>query len=196
MSVWHAPTSAGTASASSGYFYISGSGTSITNCTITTSSTGIVVADDDTLWVSDDVHTALRAGQTYRLPDGSKIEIDADGNYQVLDEDARVIHKACRIRAFNRFLNASELLEQFIGDLAPLGVKQSEVLKIPVEAFINWLIYKAAEADGELPGRRRHSHRCGQCKRFIPTRMVALGINFCSPLHLERRMQRLALPAP
>src|SRR5690242_8097326 len=85
----------------------------VTSSTTATVTNGYSVVDD-TLWVSDDIHRELKAGRAYTLPDGSRIEIDAKGNYKVLDDDAQVIYQACRIRAFNRFLNASELIEQFI----------------------------------------------------------------------------------
>ena len=170
------------------------------NVSSTTTTTGgnLVWYDAATngLVVSDDVARTLKAGRSYDLPDGSKIEIDSDGNYNILDADAKVVYKACRILAFNRFLNASELLEQFIGDLAPFGVRQSQVLKSPIEAFINWLITQAALADGDEPPTRRHAHRCIQCKRFLPVRLIAQGINVCSPTHLERYFAARALPAP
>lgn len=152
--------------------------------------------DGQTLVASEDVYRTLRAGRSYDLPDGSKIKIDDDGNYEVIDGDAKVVYKACRILAFNRFLNASELLEQFIADLAPHGVKQSQVLKVPVEAFINWLIAQAARADGDEPPRQRHQFRCVQCKRFLPTKLIAQGVNFCSAQHLDRYLaMRSMVPA-
>lgn len=172
---------------------ISGNWYTITSSTTTTTGNVYWAAHDDDLVVHHNILSALQVDRTYRLPDGSRIEIDAKGNYNVIDKDARVVYQACRIRAFNRFLNASELLEQFISDLAPLGVKQDQVLKVPVEAFINWLILKAAAADGDELPPQRHNHRCAQCKRFLSRRLVAQGVNFCSSLHLDRYMNRLAL---
>lgn len=186
---WTTSTTGGTAS--TGWYSTRG----ITATSSSLTNTAWLDYDTGVLSVSPDIERVLRAGRSYDLPDGSRIEIDDDGNYNVIDADAKVIYKACRILAFNRFLNASELLEQFIADLAPFGVKQSQVLKIPVEAFISWLITKAALADGDEPPPRRHPHRCIQCKRFLPVRLIAQGINVCSPAHLERYFAARALPS-
>ncbi len=87
----------------------------------------------------------------YVLPDGSCLEIDHNGNYVVNDDQGKVTYKATKIRDFNPFLNASDLLEQYITELKPLGVRQDEVLQLEIEHFINWLIHKAAEKDGDIP---------------------------------------------
>lgn len=85
----------------------------------------------------------------YVLPDGSCLELDHQGNYVVNDTDGKTTYKASRLRDFNPFLNASDLLEEYIGELKPLGVRQDEVLQLAIEHFINWLIHKAAEKDGD-----------------------------------------------
>jgi hypothetical protein len=75
-------------------------------------------------------------------------------------------------RHFNRFLNASDLMEEFVREMGELGVKQGEFMKLPTDLFINWLVIKAAEADGEgppegvrlalPPGVRALPSRCGR----------------------------------
>lgn len=124
------------------------------------------------------------------LPDGTIIDVEDKYRFKVYEDNAQVTREACRIQAFNRFLNASEMLEAFIKDCAPAGVKQNQILKVPVEAFINWLIYKAAESDGDVLPSSRYNHRCGYCQRFIAKHLVARGVNFCDPGHLDRYLQR------
>lgn len=91
----------------------------------------------------------LWAGE-YVLPDGASLIIDTLGNYKVLDEHAKVVYRACRIREFNPYINASDLLEAFINEVGALdGVDQGDVLRLPIEAFINWIILQAAKRDGD-----------------------------------------------
>jgi len=86
---------------------------------------------------------------------------------------------------FNKFINASDMLEGFIAFLGAEGVRQGEVMGMPLDHFIKWLIIKACEADGEeadvvlaLPAPKRQS-RCLGCQRFIP-------ISLTPQLHDER----------
>ncbi len=124
------------------------------------------------------------------LPDGTIIDVEDKYRFKIYEDNAKVTRDACRIQAFNRFLNASEMLEAFIKDCAPAGIKQNQILKVPVEAFINWLIYKAAESDGDQLPASRYNHRCGYCQRFIARHLVARGVNFCGPDHLGGYLQR------
>lgn len=92
----------------------------------------------------------LEENATYVAPDGSLLTIDKRGGLQVDDSEAKVVYKANRVREFNPFINASDQLEKFIGAVGKIkGVDQSNLLKLPVEAFINWLIRQAAEKDGD-----------------------------------------------
>lgn len=50
---------------------------------------------------------------------------------------------------FNRYLNASDLLEEFIRYCGTERVTKQELMKLPMELFIKWLIVSAAEADQE-----------------------------------------------
>lgn len=92
----------------------------------------------------------LPEDKLYVLPDGAVLRIDQHGNYGINDESAKVIYQACRRREFNPYLNASDLLVSFIKEVGHLdGVNQDEILRLPVEAFINWLVLQAATKDGD-----------------------------------------------
>src|SRR5574341_266260 len=76
----------------------------------------------------------LPAGErTIELPDGSKLILDNNGNYRIEDKDAKVTYKAHRLREFSPHLNASDLLAQFVHYVGSLGVRQGEVLGLPIE---------------------------------------------------------------
>lgn len=112
------------------------------------------------------------------LPDGAKL-IYEDGNYRIEDKDAKITYRASRNRAFNRYVNASDLLEEFLTFLGALGVKQQDVLEIPIDVFINFIIMRAAQQDGEPVPEEvkvedhpkllmwRWTDRCAGCGRFI-----------------------------
>lgn len=88
-------------------------------------------------------------------------------------------------RSFNRYVNASDLLEEFIGFVGAEGVSQGEVLGLPVDLFIKWLVIRACEEDAEVPPvtlqlpPRPAQPRCVGCGRWMRrgTRL---------PLHGER----------
>jgi hypothetical protein len=146
----------------------------------------------------------LKQGEekTIKLPDGTIIGVDKDGNFEIMDDNAEVIYKANRIREFNKFINASDLLEEFISFLGQYyNIKQSEVLNVPIELFINWIIIKAAEQDGDptpsnvqieghpaLP-QKRHSYRCLNCGKFISKKLVELGVNFCDSICMQKKLE-------
>jgi len=109
------------------------------------------------------------------LPDGALMVFEK-GNYKIEDKDAKITYKADRHRDFNKFVKGSDLLEDFINDLGKLGVTQSEFMNLPVQAFITWLIYKAAEHDQEP-----HQFRCMSCGRYTKP-----GLVFCDGDHLKR----------
>jgi hypothetical protein len=84
------------------------------------------------------------------LPNGAVLTVEKDGSYEVVDS-GKIIYKGCKIREFNRFINASDLLEEFITYMGKkFDVKQGEILQIPMELFVTWLIMKACEED-DLP---------------------------------------------
>jgi hypothetical protein len=129
-------------------------------------------------------------GWMVETPDGTIIKIDTDGNIKIIDDNAKIIYKASRFREFNKYINASDLLEEFIRFSGSLGIRQSEVLNIPIELFINWLILKAAEQDGEslndIPQIKyqKKIKRCLYCGRFIKNSTYELA-KFCTPQHYQ-----------
>lgn len=80
-------------------------------------------------------------------------------------------------KEFNPFINASDMLEQFIEFLGTQDVKQTEVLGMPIELFIQWLILQACTADQvELPKELIAAiprewlppqPRCSYCQRWM-----------------------------
>jgi hypothetical protein len=147
----------------------------------------------------------LLKGQAYKMPNGSVCHIDGDGGFRICDKDAKIIYRANRVYDFNPFLNASDMLEEYIKELAPHGVRQDQVLKIPIISFINWLVHKAMEKDGEPPPQdvprlpsipnngSRTINRCGLCGRFIRNAFTYQRIYFCSPDHMSEKLRRLDL---
>ena len=167
----------------------------------TSSTSGITLADIQTEYLQGDIE--VQPNSTMKLPDGSVVKVDALGNFTVCDKDAVVTYRGSNVREFNRHINASDLLEAFIGDLGKLGVKQDEVLGIPIEMFINWLIFQAAEQDGDdapadVPllesSVNPHKHpKCLGCGRFIRKTLVEHKVHFCNPEHHERYLKRIGI---
>ena len=189
--------STGTSTASTSYstIYLHSPTSSTTSTVWSDTGTNAVLAVN-----RPPMQTHLVRGQKVTLPDGSKLEIDYQGNFKILDDDAKITYLGNRIREFNKFINASDLLEQFIKDLGSAGIRQGEVLAVPIEAFINWIVHMAAEQDGDpVPDEvpkfpledwgKRHP-RCKGCGRFIPANKVSLGVNFCSGLHMDRYLEK------
>ena len=142
--------------------------------------------------------SVLPKGQHFGLPDGSKLLIDDAGNYQIEDKDAKVTYQANRVREFSPHLNASDMLAQFVKYVGSLGVKQAEVLGLPIELFINWLIIEAAERDHdtvppEITPVLEHREvqlilrpKCLSCGRFIPRLHRQHRFPFCGVDHAAR----------
>ena len=143
----------------------------------------------------------------YIMPDGSTIHVDSLGNYEVRDQDSKVTYKANRVREFNPYINASDLLEQFIKEMGKVdGVKQTEVLRLPIEAFIYWLILQAAKKDGDsleglprvetaLPAPMPKLPRCKSCGRFLSKVWAEMRISFCSQEHMKSFQSKVLVPA-
>ena len=146
---------------------------------------------------------SVKVGQAYtlNLPDGAKLKVETDGSYQLRDENARITYRACRIRAFNSFLNASDKIEAFIRFCGQAGVRKNEMLKLPLDLFVSWLVLEAAKADGEpepnillLPDlRKRQKPRC-LCGRFLKRSLFAAGVAYCSGACLDRHLVKLVPP--
>lgn len=137
-----------------GYF---GASSATATITTTSSNTGWYIVNAGTggagqynPYASPSREITVTAGYKVNLPDGAVIDIDDKGSYKINDKDAKVVYQASRVREFNPFINASDLLERFIADVGKIdGVDQSNVLRVPVEGFINWLIRQAAQKDGD-----------------------------------------------
>lgn len=167
-------------------------------------SSNITISDmikGPTEYIDGDIE--VKPWSTLKLPDGSVLEVDGDGNFTVSDKDAVVTYRGSNVREFNPFINSSDLLEAFIKDLGELGVKQDEVLKVPIEMFINWLIFKAADQDGDnapddVPllesSVKPHKHpKCLCCGKFIKKALVEHKIHFCNPQHHERYLTKVGI---
>lgn len=120
---------------------------------------------------------ALSEGR-YKLPDGTVIVIDQQGNHTIIDKDAKVTYKANNVREFNPFINASDLLADFIRDLGSIGVANDKIMRVPLDFYIHWLVVRAAQADGDVV----QEHRCLTCGRFLHKDKWRVGA--CSGEHL------------
>lgn len=190
---------------------------------ITGGTGGTVVAGGGGSSVWSDLSAAIRLrgrlnasiGDAFEiaLPDGGVFECRADGSYRVRDADARVTYAAARHREFNRYLNASDLVAEFIEAVGLIGLTSREILKVPVELLIAFLVVRAAEADGEdvpvrersmLDGARdavlrlpapapapRGQNRCACCGRFFPKAMHSSGLMHCTPEHAAEHHRRI-----
>lgn len=144
----------------------------------------------------------IRAGeQTIELPDGAILHVDADGNYHIDDDSAKVIYKANRVREFSPHVSASDMVAKFVTYVGGIGVRQKDVLNLPIHLFISWLIIEAAERDGDdIPADiipvaadpalvAVRKPRCQFCKKFIRRLHHDNRFPFCSPDHATRHLQ-------
>lgn len=183
--------------------------------TNTASTNQIIVsqAGSSMYWIDDTGRSGtvkIEAGQPARieLPDGAIIDVKADGSYEIVDQDAKVTYKANRVREFNRYVNASDLLEEFIDFVDGVGgIDKDRFLALPIETFIRWLVLRAAQADGEsmpeeekaitqsvlaLPApNARVKRNCKCCGRFVSRRRVDNAMLFCSADHFALYEQKL-----
>lgn len=137
------------------------------------------------------------------MPNGAVLTVNKDGSYEMVD-DGKIIYKGCKVREFNRFINASDLLEEFIRFMGQkFNVKQGEILQIPIELFINWLIIRACQEDGdEIPKDvlriedhkyvKRIIPRCKCCGRFIPRKLNDNSVIFCNSGCVDRMIQKIS----
>lgn len=147
--------------------------------------------------MSPDIHLNDGRAHTIHFPDGTIIEVRPNGSFEIHDKDAKVVYRANRSRDFNPFLNASDKLEDFIAFCGTAGVRQDDMLSIPIKHFIAWLVIEAARADGEpepeapllLPDLRPQSlPRCLSCGRFMSPRVKARKLDFCRPSCFEAKL--------
>lgn len=133
-----------------------------------------------------------------QLKDGSKLLIDEKGNYRIEDKDAKITYRANHIRNFNPFLNASDKIEEFIRFCGDLKVRRDEMMNLPLQLFIAWLVQEAAKADEEaipetqlIPDlRKQTAPQCQlvSCRRFISIEKARKKILFCGPPCFEKQL--------
>jgi hypothetical protein len=108
---------------------------------------------------------------------------------------------------FNKYLNASDLLEEFIRFVREQGaVEKDGILQLPVELFVRWLIVRAMEEDKEAPPEpisaiaaslvphpvgRTVRHRCLGCGRFMRHAPLALHGSRCADRFYARQPQEM-----
>jgi hypothetical protein len=92
---------------------------------------------------------------------------------------------------------------RFVDYVRTLRVRQDEVLGLPLELFINWLVVEAAERDQDpVPDGvvRVPEHRavrdlvrpkCLSCGRYIPRAYHRQRFDFCNPEHGAAYARRL-----
>jgi hypothetical protein len=204
-------TNIGTAS-NSAYYYVSamGGSTSTTASTSTVLPAGsfLVGAGGGRAFAPPQLFIDDTGGGRYlvqdgkpcilELPDGTKIDVKANGSFEISDKGAKVVYRANRVRNFNPFLNASDKLEDFIRFCGTQGVRKGDMLQLPISLFIAWLVVEAAKADQEpapavplLPDlRKRLRPHCAGCGRFIRRSLVQKQVFFCSPACFERHYMR------
>lgn len=74
---------------------------------------------------------------------------------------------------FNRYVNASDLLEEFLAWLKTERVRSREALALPIDLFIKWLIIRACEEEQQPPNVTlqlpppRQQPRCLGCGQFM-----------------------------
>lgn len=132
-----------------------------------------------------------------KLADGAYLDVKGDGSYQLVDKDAKVTYRANRTRDFNSFLNASDKLESFIAFCGQHGVKQNEMLELPINLFIAWLVIESAKADQEpvpdiplLPDLRKKLNRqCTVCKKFLSKKAKQAKLVVCSSVCFDKQME-------
>lgn len=96
-------------------------------------------------------------------------------------------------RGFNRYVNASDLLEEFILFLGEQGVQKREFMDLPISLFVKWLIIRAMEEDGEEPDvvlqlpAPTGQPRCYGCGRFMQrTVKLPMHDSRCAAFYYER----------
>ncbi len=128
------------------------SSTSTNHITITAGGgTAYSVSASETIEIDRDYKVKVGERFKIKLPDGAVLQVEADGSYALKDDKARIKYHANRFRAFNRYVNASDLLEEFMKYVATVvpDIKSRGVLGIPLELLIKWVVIRAAEADKE-----------------------------------------------
>lgn len=140
--------------------------------------------------------------QNYSVPYGTTSVSYPQFNYNSSDWYDFERERQPPPREFNRYVNGSDLLEEFIGWLGTQGVRQSEFMALPIELFIKWLIVRACEEDHEEPPEQvaipapPPQPRCLGCQRFMARRTkVPFHGTRCAEYHFARERERSKIPA-
>lgn len=102
-------------------------------------------------------------------------------------------------REFNKYVNGSDLVEEFIRYCGTLNVRQGEVMDIPIDSFIKWLIIEACVVDNEEPEVTLElgpapQPRCLGCGRYVPrTAKVLLHDERCAGFHFARQRKQMVV---
>lgn len=155
-------------------------------------------------WCKGDWYLKDGTRKKIHLPDGTVIELLETGSFLIHDQDAKVIYRANRVRDFNKYLNVSDRLEEFVKFCGQQKLERGEFLELPLKLFLGWLVIEAAKADQEPPPadiklipdlRKVIAPRCVGCGRFLPRYAKQKQLSFCAPPCFERHYNR-AIPAP
>lgn len=142
------------------------------------------------------ISEGLNTKATFILPNGVKVHLFPDDHIEIDEADGKQLYKTAGVREFNRYLNGSDLLEDFIHYCAEQKITKKDFSELPISLFIYWLIVKAAEADGDpvdevvpllthaVNEKKNYLHRCKCCGKFLSKKFETNSINFCSPEHM------------
>lgn len=131
----------------------------------------------------DDIRECLRDLDQWRM------EL-REAEYQ-----ANMVKRLPAPREFNRFINASDLVSDFIGYLGEQKVAADDVMGMPLELFIKWLVVKACEQDGEEPNvtlelPHQKKPRCLGCGKYMRRGVdIPLHTEPCAPRYFARRRE-------
>lgn len=96
-------------------------------------------------------------------------------------------------REFNKYVNASDLLEEFVAFLGENGVRRGEVLRLPLDLWFKWLIVRACEEEDEkppvvvqIPTAATGRKRCQVCQRFMKDSVAVPLHRKCAPAYYAR----------
>lgn len=140
---------------------------------------------------------------TFVLPNDVKIHLFPDDHVEIDESDGTQLYKTKPIREFNKYLNASDLLEEFIIYCGQQRLTRHEFSELPISLFIYWLIVRSAESDGDptdevvplltnaVKERKLHRHRCKCCGKYLTKQYEDHGIGFCNSDHMDTYLQRL-----